>query len=106
MIAVQAGAQHGGWWGAGGVVVGLVLLIPALIALFPAGTLRLRLGLPAVVAVRGLLAAALFSAEAWVPLALQDVRGVSTTWSGIFLACGAIGWAIGAWVCPPGPWGW
>ena len=97
LIAVQAGAQHGGWWGAGGVVVGLVLLIPALIALFPAGTLRLRLGLPAVVAVRGLLAAALFSAEAWVPLALQDVRGVSTTWSGIFLACGAIGWAIGAW---------
>ncbi|CAB5015844.1 unannotated protein [freshwater metagenome] len=97
LVAVQDAAQRGTWVGVIEAAVGLALLVPALLVLLPAGTLRVRRGLPTVIAVRGLMAGAFFSAEAWIPLSLQTVRGVSTTWSGLFLACGAIGWASGAW---------
>ena len=97
LVAVQDAAQRGTWVGVVEASVGLALLVPALLVLLPAGTLSLRRGLPTVIAMRGLMAGAFFSAEAWIPLALQTVRGVSTTWSGLFLACGAIGWASGAW---------
>jgi len=105
-VAVQDGAQRGSWLGLAEGLLGLACLIPALRALLPNGTLRLRRGLPTVIAMRGLLAGAFFAAEVWVPLALQTVRGVSTTWSGMFLACGAIGWAIGAQLQGRAPEGW
>ena len=106
LVAVQDGAQRAGWWGALEAAVGVGVLVAALMVLLPRGTLWLRRGLPMVVAMRGILAGAYFSAEAWIPLALSTVRGVSTTWAGLFLAAGAIGWSAGAWLQGHAPGSW
>ncbi|MFC6239230.1 MFS transporter [Longivirga aurantiaca] len=77
-------------------VVGLALVLPALDRLLPRGALRFARGLPTVVMMRGLLAGTFFAGEAFVPLALQTVRGVSTAQAGLVLTVGAIGWALGS----------
>jgi hypothetical protein len=79
------------------VVSALALLIPSVPRLLPSGTLVLRRGLPAVVAMRGILAGAFFGAEAFVPLMLVDQRGLSATLAGLALTGGALGWAAGSW---------
>jgi MFS family permease len=106
LILFQDGVQRHGLVGGAEAVLAFVVLIPSLKRLLPAGSLRLARGLPTVVVMRGLLAGAFFSAEAWIPLALSTVRSVSTTWAGLFLAVGAIGWAAGAWFQghPPANW--
>lgn len=77
-------------------VVGLALVIPSLDRLLPRGALRFARGLPTVVMMRGLLAGTFFAGEAFVPLALQTVRGVSTAQAGLVLTVGAVGWALGS----------
>jgi MFS family permease len=91
----QAGTIRG-LAGAGLAVVGLVLLLPSLSHLLPAGALRFARGLPTVVVMRGILAGAFFAGEAFVPLALQTERGVSTAQAGAVLTVGAVGWALGS----------
>jgi MFS family permease len=78
------------------LVVGFALLLPSLRLLLPAGALRFARGLPTVVVMRGVLAGAFFAGEAFVPLALQTVRGASTAQAGVALTVGAIGWALGS----------
>lgn len=80
-------------WAAGA----MVLLVPSVPRLLPAGTLRLRRGLPTVIAMRGILAGAFFGAEAFLPLMLVDQRGLSATLAGVALSGGALGWFAGAW---------
>jgi MFS family permease len=80
------------------VGVGLVLAVPALRQLLPAGTLRAAPGLPATIAATGLLNLAFFGADAFVPLALTQVRGQSATVAGIALTAATITWSSGAWV--------
>ena len=91
----QAGTQRGS---AGLVltVLGLALLAPSLRHLLPPGALRFARGLPTVVMMRGILAGAFFAGEAFVPLALQTVRGASTAQAGAVLTVGAVGWALGS----------
>jgi MFS family permease len=79
------------------VVAAVVLLVPSVPRLLPPGTLRVRRGLPTVVAMRGILAGAFFGAEAFVPLMLVQERGLSTTMAGLALTGGALGWATGSW---------
>jgi hypothetical protein len=81
----------------GMVVAALVLLVPSVPRLLPGGTLRLRRGLPTVIAMRGILAGAFFGAEAFLPLMLVDQRGLSATLAGLALTAGALGWASGSW---------
>ena len=64
--------------------------------LLPAGALRLARGLPTTVVMRGVLAGSFFAGEAFIPLALQSVRGATTAQAGIALTLGAIGWAAGS----------
>jgi MFS family permease len=75
-------------------VVGVAALIAGLRPLLPAGTVRARAGLPAVVASRGLLAGAFFGMDALLPLALTSVHGYSPTAAGIPLTAGAFGWCL------------
>jgi predicted MFS family arabinose efflux permease len=82
--------------GAAEAAVGLAALLVAVRRLLPEGTLMMRRGLPASVMVRGLLAAAFFSAEVFVPLALIQARGVSTTAAGLTLAVAAVLWSAGS----------
>ena len=78
--------------------VGAALLAPALRALLPAGTLTARRGLPAGVAVRGVLAFAYFGTEAFVPLGASALRGASPTRAGLVLSAASIGWIAASWV--------
>jgi MFS family permease len=77
-------------------VVGVALVVPALNRLLPPGALRFARGLPTVVMMRGVLAGTFFAGEAFVPLALQTVRGVPTVLAGLVLTVGALGWAVGS----------
>jgi MFS family permease len=80
------------------LVVGLALALPALRRLVPPGTLRVAPGQPAAMAVMGLLGLAFFGSEAFVPLALTDVRGRSATVAGLPLTLGTLSWTAGAWI--------
>lgn len=96
---VLAALGAGDWWLvppllAAGVLVG----VPAFVHLVPAGTLRAEPGLPAAVLVRGLLTFAFFAADAYVPLALTDTRGTSTTVAGIAVTAATLSWTTGSWV--------
>lgn len=64
--------------------------------LLPRGTLRAARGLPSVIALRGLVCAAFFGTEAFLPLLLSRERGLSPLWAGIALSVGALGWSAGS----------
>ncbi len=83
--------------GVGLLSVGAVLVLPALCRLTPPGTLRLRRGLPSVVALRGVQAGAFFGVEAFLPLMLVEHRGLSPTLAGASLTGAALGWSAGSW---------
>lgn len=78
------------------VVASLVVIAVAIRPLVPAGTLRLRGGLPSVVAMRALIAGALFGAEIYVPYLLMDEYAFSATWAGLALTVAALLWAAGS----------
>jgi MFS family permease len=84
--------------GAALVVGGAIPAVRAFIRLVPPGTLRVIAGLPAAVAVRGLLTFAFFGADAYVSLTLTEVRHTSTWMAGIPLTTASLAWAGGAWV--------
>ncbi|HEY7524926.1 MAG TPA: MFS transporter [Candidatus Limnocylindrales bacterium] len=104
VVAAGAGLMVGGLSAAQptllivGVGIGLVLAVPAFARLTPPGTLRADAGLPAAVLLRGLLTFAFFAADAYVPLALVEVRGTSPTEAGLALTAATLSWAGGAWV--------
>lgn len=79
------------------VAAGAALAAPALRRLLPVGTLRFRPVIPAAVANRGLLAAAFFGADAFIPLTLTKVRGMSNTGAGSALTMAGLFWAAGSW---------
>ncbi|MDM4771538.1 MFS transporter [Solimonas sp. SE-A11] len=88
-----AGQHHQAPW------LALALLVLAIAArqLLPHGTLLAHRGLPAVVALRGLVAAAFFGCEVFIPLLLSGERGLSLTQAGLVLTVGALGWSAGSW---------
>lgn len=81
-----------------GVVVGLPAAAWAFTVLQPPGTTRLAPGVPATVAVRGLLTWAFFGGDAYVSLALVDGRGAPTWVAGISLSIAAVAWTVGSWI--------
>lgn len=76
---------------------GLLLLVWGLRRLLPRGTVRARPGVPAAVALRGLLAGAFFGAEAVVPLSLTVQHGYGATAAGLPLSAAGVTWALGSW---------
>lgn len=81
-----------------GIVVALAIALLLVIGfavrpLLPGGTLRLRAGLPSVIAMRGLIAAGFLGAEVYVPYLLQDQYGYGPTFSGLALTGSAVAWA-------------
>ncbi|AXG80274.1 MFS transporter [Streptomyces paludis] len=77
-------------------VAGIALAVPALRRVTPGGTLTARPGLGAGVALRGLLCGVYFGSEAFLPLGLQELRGLSPTAAGLGLSAGAITWVLGS----------
>jgi MFS family permease len=96
LALLQQAGQVRGLAGLGLAVVGVLLVVPALSRLLPAGALRFARGLPTVVMMRGILAGCFFAGEAFVPLALQTVRGLSSAQAGLVLTIGALAWAVGS----------
>lgn len=92
------------WWNAtaGPVVVpaaaAVLLAVAALVVrpLVPAGSLRLERGLPSAVLARGLIAAAYFGTEAYLPLLLIEEHGLTPATAGLSLTAAAILWAAGS----------
>lgn len=82
-----------------GPVLAVVAVMVALIAvrpLVPRGTLRARRGLPAVILVRGVAAAAFFGAQVYLPYLLTDRYELSPTLAGLALTGGALAWSLAA----------
>lgn len=79
------------------LLVGFPLSAWAFVGLVPPGTVRLRPGLPATVAVRGILTCAFFGADAYVSLAIIDGKGGSTWIVGAALSAGSLTWACASW---------
>ena len=82
-------------------VGGLLLGLPAFRRLTPPGTLRAIPGVPAAVLARGFTTFAFFCPNAYVPLALQDWRGLDAATAGIALTVSTIAWTAGSWIQAP-----
>ncbi len=79
------------------VAFGLLLGIPAIRRLTPAGTLTARPILPAAVLLRGVMTFMFFGVDAYVSLTLEDYRGLSAVVAGIVLTAATVSWTIGSW---------
>ena len=78
------------------VVAGLALTAPAVRAVLPAGTLRLARGIPVLVALRGLVAAAFGTAGSLLPLMLSTIHGLGPAAAGASLTVTGLCWAAGS----------
>ena len=79
-------------------LVGAPVALGAFVRLVPAGTLRLAPGIPAAIAVKGILTFAFFGADAYVSLTVQDVRDQPTWVAGVALTSATLAWTTAAWV--------
>lgn len=109
LAGIQWACSHAGDWSILQVVVmslcGLVAVAVSTRWLMPVGYLRLTHGIATIVGLRGLTAAAYFSTEVYVPLALQN-RGVSVARSGGILATACVTWFAGSSFQARNPLGW
>ncbi len=80
------------------VVLGIVVGWPSLRRLLPEGTMRGAAGIPSAVAARGLQTFAFFGAQAYLPLALREVRDQRAAVAGLVLTAATLSWTAGAWV--------
>jgi MFS family permease len=98
VAVLQYSGQQLRWLSVLPLVLGAVLLFLALRRLLPAGTIRVRRGMPAVIAFRGLLAGSFFAVDSYVPLTLSHLHGYGATLAGVPLMVGALGWSAGSWL--------
>ncbi|WP_083259982.1 MFS transporter [Cellulosimicrobium cellulans] len=87
------------------LVLSLAAVVVAVPRLLPRGTTRAARGLPSVIAIRGLVAAAFTGAEVLLPLLLSHERGLSPSLAGAVLTFGAVGWSTGSWLRGRATWG-
>lgn len=84
----------------GGILAGVAAIIAIVAArpLLPRGTLRARRGLPSVILLRGLAAAAFFGAEVYLPYLLIENYRFSPSLAGLALTLGALAWSGASWL--------
>jgi MFS family permease len=97
IAALEAAGQHPSAVSLSAGLLGAAALVWGLRALLPPGTARVRPGVSAPVALRGLLAGAFFGVESMVPLSLTLQHHYGATEAGLPLACAGISWAAGSW---------
>lgn len=78
------------------LMAGLAMAGAAAWHLLPAGSLRAAPGLPSVMALRGLVAAAFATVEVFMPLALTRDHGWTLLQAGWALSTGALFWSLGS----------
>jgi len=96
LLLHAAGATGASMVGLPALVLGLVCAGMAASRLLPRGSLGAAPGLPAVIALRGLLASAFGTAEVFVPLVLTREEGWSLAQAGLALSVGAVLWSCGS----------
>jgi MFS family permease len=101
LASAGAMALHGASQASAGTAAGLFALGLAAAGfagaqLLPTGTMMAARGLPTVILLRGLIAAAFASAEAFLPLLLTQHFGWSLTEAGFALSAGAVTWSVGS----------
>jgi len=97
LVLVGLGSRQ--WYVVIGVtLVGGAILVPPFLRLTPPGILRGRSGMPATVAVRGLLNFGFYSADAFVPFALTSVRGLAPVWGGLAMTTASLTWTAASWL--------
>ena len=79
-------------------VVAVVVAGLAIRSLLPPRTLVAGRGLPAVILMRGLVAATFFGTEVYVPYLLSSQFGLSPSMAGLALTAAGITWATASWV--------
>lgn len=79
-------------------VLGVAIMVPPFRRLTPLGTLRALAGMPATVAVRGLLNFGFYSADAFVPFAITAVRGMSPVFGGLAMTTASVLWTVSSWL--------
>jgi len=97
LALAQVAGQRLDRWSPLLLVAGAVALSVPLRRLLPAGSLRLRPGLPTVVLLRGVYSVTFFGAEAYLPLTLTRLHHGTAGVVGIPLTLAAVGWATGSW---------
>jgi MFS family permease len=80
------------------VAVGAPVAARAFVRLVPPGTAKLVRGMPAAVAVRGILTFAFFGTDAYISLAITDARDRPTWVAGLALTASTITWTIAVWI--------
>ena len=85
-------------WRVVGAVASVVVALAAFRMLVPPGTIRAARGLPTVILVRGLFAAAFFGAETYIPYLLVDRHGFSVALAGLALTVSGVAWASGSYL--------
>lgn len=97
----RGGERADVWWVLE-MCVGACFLILTVPRLMPRGVWRAVRGIPSVVGMRGLIAAAFGIAEVFIPLLLTDARGFGPTMAGLALSVGSLAWFCGAWLAGRG----
>jgi MFS family permease len=82
----------------GAISVSIAALAVCAVRLLPAGSFRIARGMPAVVGIRGLVAAAFAGSGAWLPLMLTVVYGFRPSTAGVSLTITGVCWAFGSWL--------
>ena len=98
LLGLHLSGQQAGTGLALGTAVSVVVVLVTATRLLPGGTLRARAGIPRLVALRALLGAAVTATDVYLPPYLQNELGYSPALSGLVIAVGALGWALGAWL--------
>ena len=95
--ALEAAGQHPSVWSLLAAAAGFGLLVWGLRGLLPSGTARVRRGVSAPVALRGLLAGAFFGVDSVVPLAMTVQHGYGAVAAGLPLVVSGVSWSVGSW---------
>jgi len=97
IAALEEAGQHPRVALAVPALLGAGALVWGLRALLPSGTVRVRPGVTAPIAMRGLLAGSLFGTESLVPLMLQTQHRFSATAAALPLVLAGVSWAASSW---------
>ena len=96
VVAISVGGELDSPWAWPIAGAAFVVVIIALRPLVPRGTLIVRRGLPAVVLLRGAIAAAFFATEVYLPYLLNIQYDLPPWAAGLILTVGAVSWAGGS----------
>lgn len=97
VAALEAAGQHPSAASMTAGALGVIALVWGLRSLLPAGTVRVRPGVAAPIALRGLLAGAFFGIDSMVPLTMTLQHGYGAIAAGLPLVASGVTWALGSW---------